>query len=90
MMKAFLRKIRSCEPVKIETRAGAMFRMICLLLCLLACSTKAYAYLDPGTGSYLFQMILATFIAVFFGVKLYFNKIKHFFKKFLSSEKNEP
>lgn len=39
---------------------------------------KAHAYLDPGTGSYIFQMLIAGFIATAFAVKMYWKKIKSF------------
>ncbi|MBN2346322.1 MAG: hypothetical protein JXO51_08005 [Candidatus Aminicenantes bacterium] len=44
--------------------------------CLLLFPARAYCYIDPGTGSYLFQIIIAAFVAVSFAVKLYWNKIK--------------
>jgi len=51
-------------------------------------SNNAYAYLDPGTGSFILQalaVILASIIAFFtsfiYKLKLFFNKIKNFFKK---------
>ena len=41
----------------------------------------SYAYLDPGTGSYIFQIIIATIIGGIFGIKLFWQKIILFFKK---------
>lgn len=41
----------------------------------------SYAYLDPGTGSYIFQLILAAFVGAAFTIKIYWAKIKTFFKK---------
>lgn len=38
----------------------------------------AYSYIDPGTGSYVFQVIIAAFVAFSFAVKIYWNKIKEF------------
>jgi hypothetical protein len=43
--------------------------------------TRVYAYLDPGSGSYLFQIMLATLVAAAFAVKTYWIKVKEFFKK---------
>lgn len=40
----------------------------------------AYAYIDPSTGSYVLQIILAGLLAVPFAIKKYWNKIKHIFK----------
>ena len=36
----------------------------------------SYAYIDPGTGSYVFQIIIAAFVALSFAVKVYWIKIK--------------
>lgn len=41
---------------------------------------KADAYLDPGTGSYILQVMLAAFVAGLYVIKLFWNKIKAFFK----------
>jgi hypothetical protein len=51
-------------------------------------SQNAYAYLDPGTGSYIFQVLVATFIGGLFTIKMYWKKIKNFFGN-LFSEKQE-
>lgn len=39
----------------------------------------AFAYLDPGTGSYVFQALLAFLIGVLYTIKMYWQKIKEFF-----------
>lgn len=43
----------------------------------------AYAYLDPGTGSYMLQILIAGVLAVFFFAKPYVYKLKSFFKKII-------
>lgn len=40
----------------------------------------AYAYVDPGTGSYILQILLAGLLAVPFAIKRYWVKIKNIFK----------
>lgn len=47
---------------------------------------KAYAYLDPGTGSYLLQMVVAGLIGGLFAIKVFWKKIKSFFKNLFSSD----
>ena len=42
-------------------------------------SQNAFAYLDPGTGSYIFQVLVATLIGALFTIKMYWQKIKLFF-----------
>jgi len=49
------------------------------------CPEKAFAYLDPGTGSMILQVILAGAVGVGCTVKVWRDKIMHFFKK----DKNE-
>jgi len=39
----------------------------------------AFAYLDPGTGSYIFQVLVATLIGGLFTIKMYWQKIKALF-----------
>ena len=39
----------------------------------------AYAYLDPGSGSLIFQTIVATLAGVAYGVRLYWSRIRGWF-----------
>jgi hypothetical protein len=41
-----------------------------------------FAYIDPGTGSYVIQVLIAAFIGISFAVKLYWKKIKAFLSRF--------
>ena len=45
---------------------------------------QAFAYIDPGTGSYILQMTIATLLAGLFAMKLFMNKIRTLFKNFFS------
>jgi len=38
-------------------------------------------YLDPGSGSYIFQLIIAALVGGAFVVKIYWGKISGFFRK---------
>jgi hypothetical protein len=38
---------------------------------------NADAYLDPGTGSYVFQVLIATVIGGLFTIKMHWQKIKN-------------
>jgi hypothetical protein len=42
----------------------------------------AYCYLDPGTGSYVLQVIAAAFLGLLFSAKILWGKIKSFFARF--------
>ena len=44
----------------------------------------AYAYLDPGTGSYIFQLLIAGLVGLGFLVKVYWNRIKLFLTRLFS------
>ncbi|MFC1656883.1 hypothetical protein ACFL14_02920 [Patescibacteria group bacterium] len=50
---------------------------------------KAYAYLDPGTGSYIVQILLAGLFGVLFAIKLFWTNIKLFFMKLFGKTKKE-
>ena len=45
---------------------------------------NAYAYLDPGTGSYVIQVVIAAFLGGLFAIKMFWTKIKTFFKNLFS------
>lgn len=51
-----------------------------------------FAYLDPGTGSYIFQLLIAGLLGGMFFIKSIFKKIKeiykgYFLKKNIKSDK---
>jgi hypothetical protein len=45
-----------------------------------------FAYIDPGTGSYAFQVVIAAFVAVSFLIKTYWQKIKIFIGRLFSKK----
>ena len=50
---------------------------------------NAFAYLDPGTGSYIFQVRIAAFIGGLFTIKTYWQKIKDVFINHFSKKKEK-
>jgi len=42
---------------------------------------RANAYLDPGTGSYIIQVVIALFVTGGFLIKTYWQKLKNIFNK---------
>ena len=55
----------------------------------------SYAYFDPGTGSYILQIVAATFFAGIFIVKMGWRHMKDFFSKLFkrdgkTTSKKEP
>jgi len=68
---------------------GFVLISFCFLL-----PVSVHAYLDPGTGSYIFQLLIAGLIGAAFAAKMYWKKIKNFMastfsKKRQSQEENE-
>lgn len=65
----------------------------CILLgvgAILSSPSEALAYLDPGTGSYAFQILIAFIVGAVFSLKVYWKKIKSaFFRLFRGSDKNK-
>lgn len=50
---------------------------------------KAYAYIDLGAGSYIFQIAIAFIIGGLFSIKMYWRKIILSIANFLSGKKKE-
>ncbi len=67
------------------------FNFITLLAFIMLVLTKnAYSYLDPGTGSYLIQILAAAIFGSLFAIKMFWGKIKEFFNtKSSGKNKNE-
>ena len=55
--------------------------LILILLFPAIAPPPAYAYLDPGSGSFILQMIIAGFVTSMFVIKMYWEKTKNFMKK---------
>lgn len=50
---------------------------------------QAYAYLDPGNGSYFFQLLIAGFLGGSFFIKSAFGKIRNMFKSKIKKGKDK-
>jgi len=56
-----------------------------LVIIVLACAaapSAAHAYIDPGSGSYLLQIVIAGLVAVSFTVKTFWSNLKGLFMSF--------
>ena len=51
--------------------------------------TNAYAYLDPGTGSFILQAVLGFLAAISAGFFYYWTKVKNFFLKFFRKKNDD-
>lgn len=49
----------------------------------------SFAYLDPGTGSYIYQLIIAGIVGASFAIKVFWNKIKFFFINLFSNKAHD-
>lgn len=45
-----------------------------------------FLYIDPGSGSYFIQVLIAAILGAWFWIKGYWVRIKHFFMKKASKE----
>ncbi len=52
----------------------------------LVLTREVYAYLDPGTGSYILQLVIAGILGGLFAVKMFWAKIKSFFVNIFSRD----
>lgn len=50
--------------------------IILVSLVFLAGELPIYGYIDPGTGSYVFQILIASLLAVSFVIRRFWDKIK--------------
>lgn len=67
------------------------FKFICIfLIILLLFPQRVYAYIDPGTGSYIFQIAIATLVGVLFSIKVFGRSVKSFLTNiFVKTQKEE-
>ena len=63
--------------------------MILVALLQVIFTPPAHAYLDPGTGSYIFQLLIAGAVGLAFVIKVFWGRIKGFFTR-LFSRTGEP
>jgi hypothetical protein len=58
--------------------------MIISILLVLIFTQNSFSYIDPGTGSYIFQMLIAGLLGALFALKLFWGKVKLFFMNLFS------
>ncbi|MBN2531608.1 MAG: hypothetical protein JXB88_01885 [Spirochaetales bacterium] len=61
-----------------------MKRTICTmcimsLILFMTIPTMAFGYIDPGTGSYLLQILIASLLGSLLALKIFWQKVKTFF-----------
>ena len=66
-----------------------IFLLISTLVIALIFARNSYGYLDPGTGSYILQIVLASALGLLFSVKIFWTRIKDFFRKVFARKSDE-
>jgi hypothetical protein len=51
--------------------------------------SDAWAYLDPGTGSYIFQMLIASIVGGLFALKMYWRRLKAWVRRKLGKKDDD-
>jgi len=63
------------------------FALLCVLL---LTSKNAYAYIDPGSGSYMLQLLIAGLVGLSFTIKSFWKNIRMYFSaRFGKKEKQK-
>ncbi len=61
-----------------------LFSLLCLVF-----PRRVYAYLDPGTGSYILQLVIAFLLGGSLVIRIYWKKIKTYLANFLSKKQKD-
>ena len=56
---------------------------VLLTFCVLFAVQPAYAYVDPGSGSLLIQMLIAAVVGISFTIRLYWGKLKELVRRWM-------
>jgi hypothetical protein len=56
------------------------------IILLAACPTVVFAYLDPGSGSYFFQILIAGILGGAYAIKIYFKRLVEFINNLYSKK----
>ncbi len=56
-------------------------RFLIVAITLIFFTIQGYSYIDPGTGSYMVQIIIAAFVGASLGIRIFWGKIKALFTK---------
>jgi hypothetical protein len=69
---------------------GTLSRLVAislLVVSLLLLPMSAHAYLDPGTGSYILQIVIGSLLAAAFAIKTFWHRIRAFLVNLTSSKR---
>ena len=74
---------------KIFRKKNKMILLIYILIFLVFFTKDTYAYLDPGSGNYILQIIVAFFASIFISLKIFWTKITFYYYKLVGKKKNK-
>ena len=72
----------------INTRRCTLFLLL-ITTALIIPYRSAYAYLDPGTGSYVIQVIIAALLGALLGARIFWSKILNAVRRLLAPSKKD-
>lgn len=61
--------------------------VVAIAILLITWSGDAHAYLDPGTGSYVLQIVIAGIVSALFTIKLCWRRVVDFFSSLFKGKK---
>jgi len=79
--------LRRITPIEISTSIRLAVIIVVALTCLVPAT--ALAYIDPGTGSFVLQGILAAVVGAGVAIKIYWRRITAFFGKSKPAEDDD-
>ena len=62
-----------------NVRHSLLPKLFLILLVFHILASPAYGYIDPGTGSYVLQVVLAFLLGALFALKMFWRNVKAFF-----------
>lgn len=65
----------------------ALFKIMIIFVVIFSCITPLHAYIDPGTGSYVLQLLVAGILGSLYALKVYWRSLRHFFGSLFSKKK---
>lgn len=69
-------------------RCSARWMAVATLMVVLT-AAPAYAYVDPGSASMFFQILIGTLLGAVVAVKVYWNKLKSLFRRDISQKNSD-
>jgi len=61
--------------------------LVAVAISIIAWSSDAHAYLDPGTGSYVLQIVIAGIVSALFTIKMCWRRVVDFFSNLFKGKK---